>query len=337
MSELVINKKMMKEKRNKITPYAIVCGLVLLVYSFLTLFPILWGVMNSFKHYDQFAEATNAFPDFSYFKTPSSGYKDSKGNYVYSIFSNYLAFMQNVRYEDRTTYYTGIFTQTLIRNNYRIEGPFAILIFLWNTVLTCFAGTIIPIMLCCIMAYVCAKYKYKFSGFIYGIVIFSMSCPVVGRTAAMLAFQKTVGIYDNMWGFMIFNANFTSMFFMVFFAFYQGLPDSYLEAAEIDGASQFRILTTIAIPLAGTMIMASFVVLVITCWNDYNTPLLYLPTHPTIAYGVYWNVVKGSNNISGKPTIVLATFMYLIVPAFILFILLRNQLMGNLSVGGIKG
>lgn len=334
MAEFVIDKKMLK-KKVKLTPYAIVFGIILLAYAFATMYPLIWGFMNSFKHYGEFVKYPNKFPDFSLFQNKAGVYRTQDGEYIRNVFANYLIVFDSLYYKANPAYYTGIFTQTLVMKSYRIDGWYAVLVFLWNTVLTCFAGSFMPIILCCIMAYVCAKYRYKFSTFIYGIVIFCISCPVVGRTASMLSFQKTIGVFDNMFGFFIFNANFTSMYFLIFYALYQGLPDSYIEAAEIDGASQLRVLITIAIPLAGTTIAASFVVLIITCWNDYNTPLMYLPTHPTIAYGIYYNT-RQNTKLDREP-IILATSMYLIIPAFLFFIFLRKQMMGNLSAGGIKG
>ncbi len=333
MAEFVVDKKMLK-KKVKLTPYAVVFGIILLAYSFATLYPILWGFMNSFKSYLEFDKGyVNSFPNFDLYNAYAPVYsKSHDGN---SIFSNYIVMFEYLTYSTTQTYYTGIFSQSLVRYSYKIEGVEAMLWFLLNTVLTCIAGSLVPILLCCIMAYVCAKYRYKFSTFIYGIVIFCISCPVVGRTASMLAFQKAIGVYDNMFGFFIFNANFTSMYFLIFYALYQSFPDSYIEAAEIDGASQFRVLLTIAIPLAGTTIAASFVVLIITCWNDYNTPLMYLPTYPTVAYGIYYNL-RTQSQIDREP-IKIATCMYLVVPALLMFILLRKQMMGNLSAGGIKG
>lgn len=348
--------KIIKNKRKKInfTPYAIVCGIVLLAYSIIIMFPMLWGVMNTFKHYVEFdptMNTVNTFPKLSLFKNPDAIYRTASGEQITSIFANYIVALNRIYVKSSVSYYTGLFTQRPVNVTVELGNPGlsggststgfastafgAMTVFLYNTVLTCFAGSILPIIICCIMAYMCAKYKYKFSGFIYGIVIFSMACPVIGTQSSMLSMQKRLGIYDNMLGFMIFNANFSSMYFMVFFAFFQGLPDSYLEAAEIDGASQFKILLTIAIPLAGTVIWASFVMIVIVCWNDYNTPLVYLPTHPTLAYAIYYNTVESPKTY--HPPIVLATTMYLVVPATIFFLLLRKKLMGNLSMGGIKG
>ena len=72
-------------------------------------------------------------------------------------------------------------------------------------------------------------------------------------------------------------------------------------------------------------------------WNDYQTPLLYAPSHPTLAYGVWYmsnnREVVGMNNAIMRVT----SSMILLIPILIVFILLRKKLMGNITVGGIKG
>ena len=125
------------------------------------------------------------------------------------------------------------------------------------------------------------------------------------------------------------------MYFLVFYSFFVGLSDSYVEAAEIDGASQFRVMLSVIIPLAKTMISACFIMFFVQTWNDYSTPLMYLPTHPTLAYGIYFNTVLGDTTLNRVP-IRLASLMFLAIPSLIFFILFRERLMGNISMGGVK-
>ena len=75
----------------------------------------------------------------------------------------------------------------------------------------------------------------------------------------------------------------------------------------------------------------------ISFWDDYQTALLYLPTKPTIAYAVYFitrnsGQSTGVNHLPGK----IAGGMILAIPILIVFIALREKLMGNISMGGLK-
>ena len=346
-TEIKVTKKMLK-KKVRITPYAIVCGIVLLCYSFVLLYPLLYGVMNSFKPLMQWEIDPTGLPNFSLFSEYAPEYmlKDAQGNLIVSsqikhVFANYAIVLESLSYDTTTIYYSGLFEKTQVTGGFIYKAPqdgpgiVLLLLFLVNTVWTAVASTLVPVFWCAALGYACAKYKYKFVGVIYGIVIFRISCPIVGGGSAMLAMQRAFGFYDNIFGYFLFNSGSLSMYFLIMYAYFQGLPDSYMEAAEIDGATQLRILFTIAIPLAGTVMSASLVVSIITAWNDYNTPLLYLPSYPTIAYGIF--KFKKDNPTFARGPFSTATSMLLAVPAFIFFISFRKRLMGNLSVGGIKG
>lgn len=339
MAELKITKKMLK-KKVRITPYAVICGLILLAYSFILLYPMYFGLINSFKHIDEYYINPMGLPDLSYFQAEVSTYKLSDGSYAKGLFANYIIMLDKIDYTYSTAYFTNLSTDATYAgwnsNDLGMSGFNVLLTFLLNTAWTTIAGSVVPIYLCAMMGYLCAKYKYKFTGLIYGIVIFKISCPITGGGTSMLAMMRLFGFYDSVIGYFLYNFQFGSMYFLIMFGLFQSLPDSYMEAAEIDGASQFRILTTIAIPLAGTAITAALVVSILTCWNDYNTPLLYLPSYPTIAFGIY-DYTRRNTTFASYPPLKISTTMFLIIPSLIFFISLRKKLMGNLSAGGIKG
>ncbi len=338
-TELKITKRMLK-KKVRITPYAIICGIVLLAYSFVLFYPLYFGLLNSMKSMFQFSKDPVGLPDFEMFNLPDYRYQMQDGTYLKSIFANYIIVLEKLDYTITTSYYTGLFTKVEATGGFnsiqlQIPGYSLILLFLWNTIWTTLASALLPTFWAAVLGYVCAKYKYKFAGFIYGIVIFRISCPIIGGGSSMLAMQRAFGFYDDMFGYIFHHSNGLSMFFLILFAYFQGLPDSYMEAAEIDGASQLRILFTIALPLAGTVVSASYVVSIVQGWNDYSTPLMYLPSFPTIAYGLFEFKRKKGQYAYGP--IAVASSMYLAIPAFIFFVAFRKKLMGNLSVGGIKG
>lgn len=324
-----------KKRTNKnLNPLVILFFAILILYSLSLIFPLIWGLMTSLKHYMDFGVHGNTigFPNFSLWSKYASAI--AKGDYAGydNIFGNYLIVIRNFKIKKmQAIYYTGIFTQ---REVIHTTSPGLLNVFI-NTLLYCAGGCLLPTFMCCFMGYVCAKYKYKFSTVIYSIVVFVMVMPIVGNQPAMISFLRTIGFYDNFLGHMIRQANFTSMYFLVFYAFYQGLSDSYLEAAQIDGASQLRIMISIATPLAKTMITTIILILFVASWNDYEVPLLYLPTQPTLAYAVYYLTTKGNTKFNRVPMRI-ASLMFLAVPSLLIFITLNDKLMGNVSLGGIK-
>ncbi len=329
MDKLDIKRLAKKETKAKVTTYAIVVGAVLILYTLSMFFVLGWGFINSFKYSAHFDLEPLALPDFKWFKT------DPDYDGMIHLIANYQMFITGMAYEASEEYFTMWSTEP-VYHAVSIMGFEAFLFFLWNSVQTVFAGTCLPVYLCCIMGYLATNYKYKFSRFLYALVMFVMIVPVIGSGSSMLNLQKTIGFYDNMICFFIWNCQFTSMYFLMMFAFFEGLSATYFEAAEIDGASQLRLIISIAIPMANTMIWASIVSLIVTTWNDYMTPLTYLPSHPTLAFGIWYNT-RMLNVARASIPPQLASAFILATPSLIFFIVFRKKLMGNISIGGIKG
>ena len=131
----------------------------------------------------------------------------------------------------------------------------------------------------------------------------------------------------------ILQANFLGMYFLVFYATFRSLSWEYAEAAFVDGASHFTVMTRIMLPLVKSTILAVGVMVFIGFWNDYQTPMIYMPSHATISFGLF----QFTNASGGSPSEVPAASIVVMLPMLIIFIILKDKFIGNLTVGGIKG
>ena len=116
----------------------------------------------------------------------------------------------------------------------------------------------------------------------------------------------------------------------------RSIPSAILDAAKIDGAGNMQVLLQIAIPLIRNTFFTVFLIYFIQYWNDYQTPLIYLPTYPTIANGMYTVSVTPTQEMSYVPMRITAAIMMLI-PILVIFLIFQKRLLGNLTIGGIKG
>ena len=225
-------------------------------------------------------------------------------------------------------------------NNIKIKvkgiGTFNTIGMLYNSICYSVIATIMHTLTPCIAAYAVAKYNFKFGKFMYTIVIVTMVLPIVGNLASSIQMAKWVGTYDNFWGIAIMKGGFLGTNFLIFYAAFKSLPNDFKEAAEIDGASQLQILLTVVLPLVRTTISAIALLSFIGYWNDYTTALIYMPSRPTIAYGLY-TFTRTSTNESSFVTKHVAACMMVTLPIFIVFLLFKDKLIGNMAVGGIKG
>ncbi len=204
---------------------------------------------------------------------------------------------------------------------------------LFYTVGTAFVSTFIP----CITAYAVSKFSHKFKwlGIFTYIVLVTMIIPVVGSTPSEIEIASSLGLYDSIWGMFVLKGNFLGMYYLIFLSTFNSMPKGFEEAAKIDGAGNFKIFSKIYFPLVSSTFSTIVLIKAIEFWNDYQTPMLYLPTRKTLAQFFFGFVNSDSTVISYTP-MKLVGAMILIVPVLILFITLNKKIMGNLSLGGLK-
>ncbi len=214
---------------------------------------------------------------------------------------------------------------------------------LFNSIVHAVSCAFASVMVKALVAYVVAKYDEKFNKFIYTTVIISMIVPVVGALPSEIQVAEFFGLRGTRFGLALMRASYLGMHFLILYGTFRGLSDEYIEAAEIDGAGQWRILFSVVLPLVKTALLALFILNLIAFWNEYQGPLIYMPDFPTAAVGLYmFENGLGGDNLTAEmgldPEIVKITgTMVIMLPILVMFLCFKNVFMGNLTVGGIKG
>lgn len=203
---------------------------------------------------------------------------------------------------------------------------------LYNSVLYSVGCTLFNTIVICLTAYCCARYKYRLSKIVYAVVLVTMTIPIVGSLPSQIQVAQTLRIYNQIWGMWLQSASFLGLYFLVFYETFASLPNSFFEAARIDGADDLSLIFRIALPLAKNVFLTIFLLNFITYWNDYQTPLLFLKSMPVLSYGLY--LITQSN---AYVPMIMAAATVVLAPVIVIFIFANKKLMGNLTVGGIKG
>lgn len=291
-----------KTKKKQFSVLFFLLGTMLALWVAIFCIFLLWGFITSVKSPAEFRKNVIWLPKTWKFS-----------NFVY-IFKNFRC---QVYDEFGNLYAVGVVEQAIYSIIYAVGGAFI--------------GALVP----CLVAYVTSKFPCWMSAVISTIVIATMSLTVVGSYPSTLWLLKRIGLYDSLVGILIMKASFLGMNYLLFFSAFKGVNKTYFEAAMLDGCSEFKQMVHIGIPLVTTMFSSIFLLQFIALWNDYQTPLLYAPTYPTLAYGIYSMSVSGYIGLTAPPMRI-GSSVYLIVPMLIIFLLLKDKLMRNVSVGGVK-
>lgn len=286
-----------KKKIRKINVFMIVSFIVLFTYLLLILLPLIWGAMSSFK--------TNLDIRYHPFERPKEWLWE---NYQ-TVFENFVA---------------------PVRSEYRDA---AIPELLTNSVLYALGSAFLQMLSCMLTAYIAARFNFKFCNILYTVVIVTMIIPIVGSLPSELRVARALGIYDTMIGSWIMKTYFIGLYFLIFHAAFKLVPNAYAEAAYLDGAGNFTVMTRIMIPFVKGTMATVLLLNFITFWNDFTTPMVYMPSYPTIALGLY-SVVN--NQQETDLPMQLGACMIVAIPMILLFVCFQGKLLGNITTGGLK-
>ena len=188
-----------------------------------------------------------------------------------------------------------------------------------------------PIM----VGYIFAKYSFKGRSVFYTVIIFTLTLPIMGTTGACYRLVDVLNIYDTGPLFVIITGvgGFSSNF-LIYYGIFKGISWDYAEAVFIDGGGNFTAFIRVMLPQAMPAISALMVTSLIAFWNEYYQFLMYMPSTPTVATGLYR--VRESVDRIGRP-IYYAGLVLSMIPVLILYGFMAGKMMKNLSIGGLKG
>ena len=290
-------------RKRKVSIFAIVSFIFLVAYAVSLIFPLLWSLMTSFKEYfNDYLENGFGWPKALYYQ-----------NYI-TIFQKFTAPVETEYGEE----FVGIGVMVL------------------NSIWYALGTSIVSTMASFLVGYVVARFKFKFCEVIYTVVILQMIIPTVGTLPSELRVAQSLHLYNTVYGMLFMKSYVTGLYFLSFYAALRVIPKDYAEAAYLDGAGNFRVMFNIMLPMASGVFSTVLLLSFIAFWNDYQTPMIYMPSFPTLAFGL-WHYVNGSFDLETSNTpMQLGGCMMMAIPLLVLFCAFQKKLLGNVSLGGLK-
>lgn len=234
---------------------------------------------------------------------------------------------------DFANYWEAITTLSVLKNS---TATLAYLPELFiNSIVFCFTRILLALAGTCCTAYTLSKYKFPGRNFIYGLAITCMVIPVVGSQGSAYKLFSDLYLLDTPWFLLVSSIGSFGFNFLVLYGFFSNISWSYAEAVFIDGGGHFTVFLKIMLPQASVAMVTLGILAFIGNWNDYMTVLMYMPSYPTLASGLY-NIGQSSEGQADRPKYY-AALVISTVPVLIVFASFSDIIMKNFSVGGLKG
>lgn len=220
-----------------------------------------------------------------------------------------------------------------------IFKDFGIAEMFFNSVFLSVLGPLITVFFTSCAAYAYARHTFKLKPLLYAVAITPMIVNIAGTLPSMYRLINNMGIYDSLPGILLTSTSGFGFNFLLVTSVFVNISNTYKEAAMIDGAGRWRIFLTIYMPQASHLLVSLYILSVIGVWNDYTTPYLYLPSHPTLATGIQ-NISQlvsvGNSKYSNDYPKLFASMIVTILPVLLLFIIFQDRIMKMVMGGGIK-
>lgn len=214
-------------------------------------------------------------------------------------------------------------------------------------------GTVLGVMLTTMMGYVLARSNYKLKGLCTMIVFIPMIFNG-GMISSYVVNTQFLHLKDSIWALILplcvssFNVVICKTFFKT------NIPESVMESAQIDGASQFTIFGKIALPLAKPLLATIALFLTFGYWNDWFQSSLYITNTKLYSLQalldhVQRNIEMMANNPALGATLTeymnsmpkegarMAMAIIIIVPIACTYPFFQRYFISGLTVGAVKG
>lgn len=201
------------------------------------------------------------------------------------------------------------------------------------------AGGIGATILAVLAGYGFAKFKFRGRRLFFSVLLGSVMVPLTALVIPTFVLLSELNLTDTIWAVILPSLISPFGLYLIWTYASEAVPTELLEAARMDGASEFRTFFTIALRLLSPGLVTVLLFTVVATWNNYFLPLIMLsePNLYPLTVGLNeWN--SQASGVAAQPiyNLVITGSLLTIVPIVIAFLFLQRFWQSGLSAGSVK-
>jgi ABC-type glycerol-3-phosphate transport system permease component len=205
----------------------------------------------------------------------------------------------------------------------------------WNSLWITSATVVGVLVFASLSGYAFAKLSFPFKNVLYLLLLTTLMMPSTALIIPLYLELKSFGLLNTQSGLLVLYISSSAPFSMFLMrAFFQTLPDELVEAARVDGSSEFTIFFRVILPLARPGIATVVIFQFLQTWNEFlmaNTVLQdtdKLPLQPVLfglmgQYATNWPLLTAGLTLS-------------IIPVVVVYVRMQNQFVAGMTLGAVK-
>ncbi|SDN36180.1 carbohydrate ABC transporter permease [Allokutzneria albata] len=185
-------------------------------------------------------------------------------------------------------------------------------------------------------AYALARMKWRGRNAVFLLVVAAMMLPPQVVAVPLYDMWINFGLTGTLWPLVVPYFLFDAFSVFLLRQFFLTIPQDYIDAAKIDGCSEFTALVRVLVPMARPGIAATALFCFLFTWNDYFGPLLYAGENKenwtlSLALASF----RGSHQVEWNLT--MAATVLIMAPAIVLFLFAQKSFVKGITFTGVKG
>ena len=208
-----------------------------------------------------------------------------------------------------------------------------------NTLLYVVVGAGGATLLAIMGGYALAKFRFPGRKAVFAVIIGSISVPGIALAVPQFLLFAKLGLTNTPWAMIIPSLISPFGLYLMWIFSEQAVPTELLEAARVDGASEWRTFWTISMPLLAPGIVTTALFTIVATWNNYFLPLIMLKDSNWYPLTIGLNQWKDQASTAGGQAIqnlVITGSLITIIPLVIAFLMLQKYWQSGLAAGAVK-
>ncbi|MFI1990745.1 carbohydrate ABC transporter permease [Actinoplanes sp. NPDC020271] len=205
---------------------------------------------------------------------------------------------------------------------------------LGNTVLLSVVVTLLQVLTGSFAAYGFSKIRFPGRDALFLLYIGTLAVPWQSYMIPQFVLLSKVHLSDTLWSIIAIQA-FGALGVFLMKQFYESIPDELVDAARIDGMSEYGIYRRIMLPLSTPALASLALITLVNTWNDFLGPLLYLRSSNL------WTIQLGLRTFisqySAEYALIMTGSVLSVLPIVVIFLLGQRYFVEGVATTGLKG
>ena len=207
-------------------------------------------------------------------------------------------------------------------------------LFYRNSMIIAISNTVLVLFTSSLFGFIFSKYEFTGKRILFWFILATMMIPFQVTMIPGYLILVKLGLLNNLAGLIIPSAISAFGIFLVT-QFAKSIPNEMLDAGRVDGASEWRIYRSIALPQLGPALATLGMLTFMSNWNAYLWPLIVLTEQDvrTLPIILTWYTTQHSNQIHLSMT----ASVLVVLPILFVFLLSQRWIVRGLTLSGMKG